>query len=219
MKERHLRAAWFALFASVGLILGGFIIGYGTALLGGPEAEPTRAVSALPTLASTPTPGTAFATSVDHAGGEGADGRAEPSAAPAEEMPGPTSTPPPASRGSFPQEQSVGAGLSLSLDNVDVNREQGGVEVVLLLSNRSSRGVVFSFSPATDLSVVDGQGRRFELRWVEFDGIVKLDPQQGTRLARAYFAGPLDQDSRYLTVKAGHPPQLPEVSWQIPLSQ
>ncbi|MHB0868806.1 MAG: hypothetical protein ACYC66_02225 [Chloroflexota bacterium] len=217
MKERHLRAAWFALFASVGLILGGFIIGYGTALLGEPGPDPAPARGVLPTLAATPGPGTTLATSVERVRGGETLGRAEGTATPAMGESAPPSTPPPTSPGSFPLEQSAGAGLALSLDNVDVDREQGGVEVILHLRNRSNRGVVFSFSPATDLSVVDERGRRFDLRWVEFDGMVKVDPEQETRLARAFFAGPIDQGSRQLTVRAGHPPQLPEVSWEIPL--
>ncbi len=218
MKERHLRAAWFALFASVGLILGGFIIGYGTALIGGPT--PTSIpVKALPTLASTPDPGTTIATSVDRIWGGVVPDRAEGTATPAAEATGAVPSPSVASTGTFPQEQSAGAGLAVSLENVDVNPAQGGVEVSLRLRNRSSRGISFSFSPTTDLSVTDAMGRRYDLRWVEFQGGVKVDPQQEAPLARAFFAGPMDEGSHYLTVRAGHPPQLPEVSWQIPLSR
>ena len=134
MTDRMLRAMWFALFASVGLMVGGFIMGYGAAMLGGPDRTDADTAAVLPTLEAT------------------AD--AEPTTS--------------AALGAFdgaPDASSRAPELVASLESIDVNTVLGGVELSIRLDNGSSREASFSFSPSTDLSVVDDLGRRYALGW------------------------------------------------------
>lgn len=59
MTDRMLRAIWFALFASVGLTVGGFVMGYGAAMLGSPGPPDAAPAAVLPTLEATPDAGLA----------------------------------------------------------------------------------------------------------------------------------------------------------------
>lgn len=205
MRERYLRAILFAAFATLGLMVGGFIMGYGTALLSAPPQAPL----VLPTLAPTPQP-----TSVDSAGTEplGAGG-SEPAhgvdATPGQIAPDPAPT--------SDVTPSVG-GLELSLETVDVNSGQGGIEIVIHLHNSTGREVYLSFGPENDLTLTDDNGRHYPLRWAEYDGIVRVPAYGSLRLVRAFFDGLPSERAEYLTIKVKHPPQLPESSWDVPLN-
>ncbi len=218
MPEPVLRAMWFALFASVALILGGFTVGYGTAMLAGHLAAPIATLPPLPTVAPEPVSGMDIARhngAVVEGSAPEAVARAPAPTAVASSAPTVPATP----QGAAPQGAGTAADLTVSLDGIDVNAAQGGVEIVLQLHNNSSRSISFSFWPAADLALSDDRGRRYELRWCEFEGAVQVPPKETVRLARAFFAGTPDQNARYVTVAVGHRPQLPPSSWEVPLSQ
>ncbi len=210
MRERYLRAIWFALFATVGLIVGGFVVGYGAALLSAPPLAPV----VLPTVAAgvQAEPGTSTPTDTPWMSDDAM-------AVPAGRTPAPTvgtypaMTVPPAAPS--PRGETGSVGLEASLESVDVNPALGGVEVILDLHNDAGESVSFSFWPDSDLVLSDSDGRRYALRWAEYDGVVAV-PANGTiRLVRAFFAGLPGEDTEYITVKVSHPPQLPERRWQV----
>jgi hypothetical protein len=238
MGERQLRAIWFALFATTALIVGGFVIGYGVALLGTPGLEATQLRHPLPTLAPTAT-GTDHATGVN--GGGGTIGRGDQSsatpvsseradAASVASVGGQTGsaatpTAPPSAvdeasgDSSLPAEHLVGNGLVVSLESIDINTAQGGVELLLELRNGSQRGVSFSFLPESDLSVTDGQGQIYNLRWSQYDGTISVAPGEKVQLVRAFFAGLPSNEAHHLLVRVGHAPQLAESSWWVSISR
>ncbi|HEX2987133.1 MAG TPA: hypothetical protein VHS06_03070 [Chloroflexota bacterium] len=236
--ERQLRAIWFALFATTGLIVGGFVIGYGVALLGAPAPSGAPAVVPLPTLAPV-LPGTDHATGVDGDGGASGS-TASAAATPVSDASADVTTvagvggqprlvttptvPVSESRDtstdfSLPAEHTIGNGLVVSLESIDVNTAQGGVELLLELRNGSQRGVTFSFLPESDLSVTDGQGQSYDMRWSEYVGMVSVAPGEKVQLVRAFFAGLPSNGTHHLLVRVGHAPQLPESSWWVPVSR
>ncbi len=238
MSEHHLRAIWFAIFATTALIVGGFAIGYGVALMGAPGLQGAPVRAPLPTLAPA-SDGTDRATGVNEGGGD-AGGGAQSVAAPvsdarvdataavgAEGQRGAaaTSAAPTSGGGdspvvfSLPAEHSLGNGLVVSLESIDVNSAQGGVELLLELQNSSQRGVTFSFLPESDLSVTDGQGQSYNLRWSEYVGTISVAPGEKVRLVRAFFDGLPSSGTHHLLVRVGHAPQLAESSWWVPVSR
>ena len=210
MRERYLRAIWFALFATVGLMVGGFVIGYGAALLSAPPSAPV----VLPTVAAgvEVQPGTSTPSDTPWMSD---DATAMPAGRTPAPMAGtyPTRTVPPMAPS--PWDETEGGGLAASLVSIDVNPSLGGVEVVLDLHNDAGEGVSFSFWPDSDLALSDSDGRRYTLRWAEYDGVVVVPPNSSVRLVRAFFAGLPGEDTEYITVEVSHPPQLPERRWQV----
>lgn len=208
MRERYFRAILFAFFATVGLMVGGFVVGYGAALLSAPSPPPVALPTLAPTPQGSPTPAEAVPAAVT------------PTAQPTP-TPGPTNPPARAIPSPAPTlyGESEGGGLYLSLESLDVNAAQGGVEVVIHLYNGTGRDVNFSFSPGYDMWLVDSLGRRYELRWAEYDGVVRAPAGGDLRLVRAFFGGLPGEGAEYLTVRVKHLPQLPEHDWQVPLGR
>ena len=207
MRERYLRALSFAIFATIGLIVGGFVIGYGAALLSLPSPAPVL----LPTLA--PTPASALDSTTPTSG---TISTAPPG--PNLELTAPAALAIP-SHSSNPNERAAEDGLRLALENLDVNSALGGIEVAILLHNGTERGMSFSFKPETDLDLVDSLGHHYILRWAEYEGEVKVPAGGSIRLVRAFFDGVPSEDVQSLTVGVKHPPQLPEFSWTVDLRE
>lgn len=205
MRERYLRAIAFAIFATLGLMVGGFILGYGAALLSTPSQDPVVLPTLVPTPQGTPVEMSGVDSSRAGAGDPGAD---------MDTTPGPVTPSPAPSPGIAPPITEV----ELSLETVDLNNAQGGIEIVILLHNRTDREINLSFWPEDDLVLTDDQGRRYPLRWAEYDGIVIAPAGGSLRLVRAFFDGLPVESVEHLTVRVKHPPQLRENSWQVPLT-
>lgn len=205
MRERYFRAIAFAVFATLGLMVGGFVMGYGTALLSAPSPAPVI----LPTLAPTPqnTPEGAPDIGSSPAGTADAGQYMDATAGQITPVPNPS-----------PNVAPSAGGLELSLESVDVNSAQGGIEIVIHLHNRTGREANLSFWPEDDLALADDRGRRYPLRWAEYDGVVRVPAGESLRLVRAFFEGIPEDGTSYLAIKVKHPPQLPERSWQVPLT-
>jgi hypothetical protein len=97
--------------------------------------------------------------------------------------------------------------LSLTANNAISSSSEGGVQIDLELSNQLSTDLAFSFDPNTQVEATDSLGRPFQVRWAQYDGVIRVPSQQSVRLARVFLGGPVND---------GHPTWIRVVVTQIP---
>lgn len=110
--------------------------------------------------------------------------------------------------------------VSVTLTSAEVNRQLGGVVVVMAILNNSASDLNFIFSPEQSMAVVDNRGSKFNLKWAEYAGIMNVARGKQVRLVEAFFEGPLsDAATNRLTISVANVPEFGGASWQVPLGR
>lgn len=108
--------------------------------------------------------------------------------------------------------------ITLTVENPRPSSALGGVQVDLLIQNARSDELAFQFDPGTQLTAIDNLGRPYHLRWAQYEGIVRVPPNQTARLARVFFEGPISDDrSAWLKVELRQVPSGSVLRAVVPL--
>jgi len=108
--------------------------------------------------------------------------------------------------------------IALSLANSLPSSGLGGVQVDLIVENQRGTDLVFRFDPNAQIAAADNLGRAYRVRWAQYDGVVRVGPQQQTRLARVFLEGPMaDARATWLTVTVTQVPGAPALRNVVPL--
>lgn len=81
--------------------------------------------------------------------------------------------------------------VSLTVTNPLPNPALGGVQVDLLVHNQTTSDLTFQFSPNDQITAEDNLNRPYQVRWAQYDGIVRVAPGATVRLARMFLSGPI----------------------------
>ena len=107
----------------------------------------------------------------------------------------------------------------LSLVSVDRQPSQGGMTVTIDLSNHRSSALSFAFDPNYDVRVQDARGNAWSLRWAEYKGSPNVASGSTEQLARAFFAGPVDNQAVWpVAVSVERIPGVGKTIWRVPQS-
>jgi hypothetical protein len=97
--------------------------------------------------------------------------------------------------------------VNLTAVNAIPSSAQGGVQVDLELNNQLTTDLSFPFDPNTQIAATDSLGRPYQVRWAQYDGVIRVPTQSSVRLARVFLGGPVND---------GHPTWLRVVVTRIP---
>ncbi|MBI2863688.1 MAG: hypothetical protein HYX94_03900 [Chloroflexi bacterium] len=110
--------------------------------------------------------------------------------------------------------------ISLTLTAAEPNSELGGVLVTMFILNNTAGDLSFLFSPERQLTVVDSRGTRYNLRWAEYNGNMKVARGQQVQLVKAFFDGPVaDPLGSKLTISVAGLSEFGGANWQVPLKR
>lgn len=91
--------------------------------------------------------------------------------------------------------------IALTLANSLPSSGLGGIQVDLMVVNERDTDLVFRFDPNAQITASDNLGRAYHVRWAQYDGVVRVGPQQESRLARVFLEGPVaDARATWLSV-------------------
>ncbi len=106
--------------------------------------------------------------------------------------------------------------VELSLVSVDRQPSQGGLTIVVGLTNHQATPLTLNFDPPHDLELRDARGMTWPLRWAEYHGSATIGPEVTAQLARAFFAGDVTNVAAWpLTVAVHRVPGARTSQWRL----